>query len=63
MTLDTVLLALALLLMIEGLGPALFPNKWRQYLAELSNQSNKNIRMIGITLILVGWLLFLFLRN
>jgi uncharacterized protein YjeT (DUF2065 family) len=63
MTLDTVLLALALLLMIEGLGPALFPNKWRQYLAELSNQSSKSIRMIGITLILLGWLLFLFLRN
>jgi len=63
MTLDTVLLALAMLLIFEGLGPALFPNKWKQYLAELSNQSSKNLRMIGITLILLGWLLFLFLRK
>ncbi|MBU2971813.1 DUF2065 domain-containing protein [Pseudoalteromonas sp. C2R02] len=63
MTLDTVFLALALLLMIEGLMPALFPNKWRQYLAELSNQSSKSIRMIGISLILIGWLLFLFVRH
>lgn len=63
MALDTALLALALLLMIEGLGPALFPNKWQRYLAELSKQPTKHLRMIGISLILVGWLLFLFIRG
>ncbi|PAJ72487.1 DUF2065 domain-containing protein [Pseudoalteromonas sp. NBT06-2] len=63
MTFDSLWLALAMFLIFEGLGPALFPNKWKQYLAELSNQPSKNLRIIGITLILMGWFLFLFMRS
>ncbi|MDX2368572.1 MAG: DUF2065 domain-containing protein, partial [Colwellia sp.] len=29
---DTLLLAFGLVLIIEGVAPALFPNKWRAYL-------------------------------
>lgn len=62
MTLSTLLLAFALLLIFEGLGPALFPNKWKKYLTELSSQPSNQLRIIGISLILIGWVLFLFVK-
>ena len=41
--------ALAMVLIIEGLGPLLFPNKWRNYLQKLSQQpSNELLSLIHI---------------
>jgi uncharacterized protein YjeT (DUF2065 family) len=58
---DTLLMALALALIIEGLIPALFPNKWRNYVLKLAEESTSSIRNIGVSLIIFGafilWLL------
>ncbi|MBA6252526.1 DUF2065 domain-containing protein [Colwellia sp. MB3u-55] len=59
--LETLLTAFALVLIIEGLIPALFPNKWRDTMEKLAQQSSLSIRNIGISLLVVGtfilWLL------
>jgi len=58
---DTLFMALAIALIIEGLIPALFPNKWRNYVLKLAQESTSSIRNIGVSLIVVGafilWLL------
>ncbi|NQZ87153.1 MAG: DUF2065 domain-containing protein [Colwellia sp.] len=58
---DTLIMALALALIIEGLIPALFPNKWRNYVLKLAQESTSSIRNIGVGLIILGafilWLL------
>lgn len=51
---DTLLLAFGLLLIIEGAGPALFPNKWRAYLFKLAEQPITTIRNIGFFILLLG---------
>jgi len=58
---ETLFMALALALIIEGLIPALFPNKWRNYVLKLAEESTSSIRNIGVSLIIFGafilWLL------
>ena len=51
---DTLLLAFGLVLIIEGVAPALFPNKWRAYLFKLAEQPITNIRNIGLLVLLLG---------
>jgi uncharacterized protein YjeT (DUF2065 family) len=51
---DTLLLAFGLVLIIEGLAPALFPNKWRNYLLKLTEQSADDIRNIGLFILTLG---------
>jgi uncharacterized protein YjeT (DUF2065 family) len=51
---DTLILALGLVFMIEGLAPVLFPNKWKSYLFKLSEQSAAEIRNIGLFLVIIG---------
>ncbi|WKE64992.1 DUF2065 domain-containing protein [Gallaecimonas kandeliae] len=48
---------LALWLVLEGLGPALMPRKWRLLMAELSRQKSSTIRQIGIAMLVLGGLL------
>jgi uncharacterized protein YjeT (DUF2065 family) len=58
---ETLFMALAFALIIEGLIPALFPNKWRNYVLKLAEESTSSIRNIGVGLIIFGafilWLL------
>jgi uncharacterized protein YjeT (DUF2065 family) len=51
---DTLLLALGLVLIIEGLAPALFPNKWRTHLLKLAEQPITDTRNIGLFVLLLG---------
>lgn len=51
---DILLSALGLVLIIEGLAPALFPNKWRTYLLKLAEQPITDIRNIGLFVLLLG---------
>lgn len=53
--------ALALLLIIEGVGPFLFPNRWQSYLRKLSSEPAQNLRQLGLVLVLSGicWLWWL----
>ncbi|MCF6457602.1 DUF2065 domain-containing protein [Pseudoalteromonas sp. MMG024] len=41
---------------------ALFPAKWREYLREIAQLADPQLRMIGVALILIGWLLFMWLK-
>ncbi len=50
----TLLMAIAIALIIEGLIPALFPNKWRAYVLKLANESIGTIRQIGLFLVFIG---------
>ncbi len=40
-------LALVIVLLLEGLGPLLFPNKWQRYLARLAQEPVAKSRQIG----------------
>lgn len=46
------------MLIFEGLGPALFPKKWRAYMAQLAGSDERTLKVVGIILILTGALLF-----
>ena len=54
MTTKLLLMAIAVAFIMEGLAPALFPNKWRNYVAKLANESVSNIRTIGIVIMVIG---------
>jgi uncharacterized protein len=50
----TVGLALALMLVLEGIMPFAAPAKWREMFARLLELSDGQIRFIGLALILSG---------
>jgi len=54
---STLLTALAIAFILEGLIPALFPNKWRAYVLKLANEPITAIRQVGVFLLLIGALL------
>ncbi len=54
---------LALWLVLEGLGPALFPRQWRQFLLEISQQKTRTLRQIGVGLVLLGGLIIVMVKN
>lgn len=60
--LDDLLLAFALLLVLEGLLPALSPDGWRRAVRQLSELPDASIRRFGVVMIGVGALLFHLLR-
>ena len=51
------LIALALLLIIEGLLPFLAPGFWRETFRRLTEMSDGQLRFIGLTSMLAGLLL------
>lgn len=54
---NNLLIAFGLFLIIEGLLPALFPNRWRAYLLKLLAQPIESIRTMGTITVLVGVLI------
>tara|TARA_Y100000034_G_C6641715_1_gene280524 strand:- start:201 stop:428 length:228 start_codon:yes stop_codon:yes gene_type:complete len=57
---ELILPAIALALIIEGLIPALFPNKWKAYVKKLAEEDSRSIRQIGITITVFGAILLYF---
>ena len=51
-------LAVALMLIFEGLMPLVAPNAWRQMFARLSELNDGQIRFFGLIAVAVGTLLF-----
>jgi len=47
-------LAFGLVLIVEGLGPLLAPNGWRNMVAQLSQQPDNQLRRIGGCLVVAG---------
>ena len=55
----TFLIALALMLVIEGLLPFLAPSLWRETFRRIIKMSDGQIRFFGLTSMLIGLLLLL----
>ena len=48
------MVALGIVLVVEGVGPCLFPNKWRAYMMELSKQNQSVLQRMGGSLLVAG---------
>ena len=58
----TLLMAIALMLVVEGLLPFLAPKVWRETFRRIVQFSDGQIRFFGLTSMLVGLLLLLLTR-
>ena len=58
----TLLMALALMLVVEGLLPFLAPKVWRETFLRLMQLSDGQIRFFGLTSMIIGLLLLLLSR-
>ena len=56
----TFLMAFALMLVIEGILPFLFPARWRDTFRRITQLSDGQIRFFGLSSMLAGLLLLLF---
>jgi len=56
--LEDLFLAFALVLVLEGLLPALNPGSWRRAVAQLAALPDGTIRRFGVVMIVVGALCF-----
>ncbi|HYT47355.1 MAG TPA: DUF2065 domain-containing protein [Burkholderiales bacterium] len=57
------LMALALMLILEGVLPFLAPNLWRDTFRRITQMSDGQIRFVGLSSMLVGLLLLLWARS
>ena len=57
------LMALALMLILEGVLPFLAPNLWRDTFRRITQMSDGQIRFVGLSSMLVGLLLLLWART
>ena len=51
---ETLWLVCAVVLIIEGIGPWLFPNRWRRYVKLLARQPVAVLRQWGALLVIMG---------
>ena len=58
--LDAFLLALGLMLILEGLMPMVSPWKWRRLFEQLLQLEDGQIRFFGLAMVIAGLLLFWF---
>ncbi len=59
----TLLMAVALMLIIEGVLPFLSPSLWRDTFRSITQMSDGQIRFIGLSSMLAGLLLLLWARS
>ena len=59
----TFIMALALMLILEGVLPFLAPNLWRETFRRITQMSDGQIRFVGLSSIIVGLLLLLWARS
>jgi uncharacterized protein len=59
---DTFLMAIALMLVLEGIFPFTFPNAWRDTFRKIIELEDGQIRFIGLTSMVIG-LIVLYLVN
>ncbi len=57
---DTFLIAIALMLILEGMMPFLSPRTWREAFKRLIEMGDGQIRFIGLSSMMVGLLLLMF---
>ncbi|HYG55433.1 MAG TPA: DUF2065 domain-containing protein [Burkholderiales bacterium] len=59
----TLLMALALMLILEGVLPFLAPSLWRDTFRRIIQMSDGQIRFVGLSSMLIGLLLLLWARS
>ena len=59
----TFLMALALMLILEGVLPFIAPNLWRDTFRRITQMNDGQIRFIGLSSMVVGVLLLLWARS
>jgi uncharacterized protein YjeT (DUF2065 family) len=59
----TFVMALALMLILEGVLPFLAPTLWRDTFRKITQMSDGQIRFIGLSSMIVGLLLLFFVRS
>ncbi len=59
---STLLLAFALMLVLEGILPFLSPKLWRQTFRRITELADGQLRFIGLTSMLVGLIILTLLR-
>ena len=59
----TFLMALALMLIFEGVLPFIAPTLWRDTFRRITQMSDGQIRFVGLSSMLVGLLLLLWIRG
>ncbi|MFQ3248757.1 DUF2065 domain-containing protein [Glaciecola sp.] len=52
--LESILLALCFLFIIEGAMPLIMPNKWKQFLMQMALQPTESLRRMGGVLVVIG---------
>jgi uncharacterized protein YjeT (DUF2065 family) len=51
---EVILMAIAMVLIVEGIGPMLFANKWQNFLVQISQQPSNQLRTMGGILVTIG---------
>ena len=59
---NTLLIAFALMLVLEGLMPFVLPKKWRETFERLIQLSDGQIRFIGLTSMIAGLILLVIFK-
>lgn len=57
--LETLLMAFALMLILEGILPFISPGTWRETFKKMTEIKDEQLRFIGLTSMLIGLALFL----
>ncbi|HDR2541130.1 TPA: DUF2065 domain-containing protein [Enterobacter mori] len=60
---STIWLALALVLVLEGLGPMLYPRGWRRMIATMSQLPDNILRRFGGGLVVAGSVIYYMLKK
>ena len=60
---STIILALALVLVLEGLGPMLYPKAWRRMISSLAQLPDNILRRFGGGLVVAGIVVYYMLRK
>ena len=55
---STIWMALALVLVLEGLGPMLYPGGWRKFIAAMTRLPDTLLRRFGGGLVVAGMVIF-----
>ena len=58
----TFLMALALMLILEGVLPFIAPNLWRDTFRKITQMTDGQIRFVGLSSMIVGLLILLWTR-
>ncbi|NPA71497.1 MAG: DUF2065 domain-containing protein [Gammaproteobacteria bacterium] len=62
--LETVIIsAIALVFVIEGLLPFVFPRAWQKLMLDMASRSEKEVRFMGLTSLAIGMVILLFLSD